>query len=434
MNKKRSSRKGSTINSIDSKNVNYSIAHRDKLNSLRATLQQQTAYLSTLRRLEVQALSSSESSSKLNIKSIYQKVKLQERQIEDTQQEIQVLELYYSSKKDQTQYPRSSAPTAVPSSVQTSYYPPIDVGDYCDHKSYGKGIVYFKADAFCKILFTDKLSKTFFYQDPDFKTKKLVIKNSWERTHGKYTHSFPVGVRSVPLDLLDDYISFIESQNKELCSAVSKLRLYTKDYANDYSSSFYAQHALDCIYNIEHGQQVFLSLQSKTNSSTKENVKSSPPPKKFPIPSAPVSKPSNPASTIQFKPSTDTLYVYSGRIKCIRNHHTMVCANAHIETASGKTAILNVNCCLNCNRFYISYNEYAHYMEKYKSLLARIVLVNENGNNNFTNNLAAESMLKLCGYTVSQEKGFTSKERANLLSSIIHNHIVSKSDVIQHLN
>lgn len=141
-----------------------------------------------------------------------------------------------------------------------------------------------------------------------------------------------------------------------------------------------------------------------------------------------------PALSIQFKPATDTLYVYSGRIRCIRDKHNMVCANAHIETASGETAILNVNCCLNCNRFYISYDEYSRYMEKYKSLLTRIVLVDESGNSSFTNNLAAESTLKLCGYTVSQEKGFTSKERANLLANIIHNRIVSKPDVIQHLN
>ena len=112
----------------------------------------------------------------------------------------------------------------------------------------------------------------------------------------------------------------------------------------------------------------------------------------------------------------------------------MVCVNAHIATASGETAILNVNCCLNCNRFYISYDEYARYMEKYRSLLTRIVLVDENGNSSFTNNLAVESTLKLCGYSVSQEKGFTSKERATLLAHIIHNGLVSKPDVIQHLN
>ena len=141
-----------------------------------------------------------------------------------------------------------------------------------------------------------------------------------------------------------------------------------------------------------------------------------------------------PSPVIHYKSATDTLYVYSGRIKCIRDRHTMVCANAHVDTASGTTATLNVNCCLNCNRFYISYDEYTHYMETYKSLLTRIVLVDENGNSNFTSSLALESTLKLCGYSVSQEKGLTAQERAALLSNIIHNRIATKPDVIRHLN
>ena len=139
-------------------------------------------------------------------------------------------------------------------------------------------------------------------------------------------------------------------------------------------------------------------------------------------------------SQIQYKPFSDTLYVYSGLIKCIRDNHMMTCVNALIDTASGETAKLNVNCCLNCNRFYISYDEYERYMAKYKSLLTRIVLVNQNGESTFTNNLAAESILKLCGYSVSQEKGLSQKERQRLLAKIIHAGIVSKPDVIQHLN
>lgn len=329
---------------------------------------------------------------------------------------------------------KNNSHSSTPPSIRAAYYPSINVGDYCSHKSYGNGIVYFKADSFCKILFAGKLSKTFFYQEPDFRTKRLVIKNAWNRTSGGYHHPFTFSIQSIPSDLLDDYLSFIENQNKELCLAISKLRLYTNGYANDYSSAFYAQHALDCINNIKQGKQAFLSLQAKNKSSADEE-QNIPIPQKAPHASpAPSSKSSNHAFSIQFMPSTDTLYVYGGRIKCIRNQHNITCVNAHIETASGETAVLNINCCLNCNRFYISYAEYAHYMEKYKSLLARIVLVDENGNNNFNNNLATESILKLCGYTVSQEKGFTSKERANLLANIIHNHIVSKADVIQHLN
>ena len=140
------------------------------------------------------------------------------------------------------------------------------------------------------------------------------------------------------------------------------------------------------------------------------------------------------STDIQYHSFYDTLYVYTGRIKCIRDKHNMVCVNALIDTASREVATLNVNCCLNCNRFYISYDEYTHYMEKYKSLLTRIVLVNQNGECEFNNKPAIESTLKLCGYSVSQEKSLSFEERTFLLSSLIHNGIVTKPDVIQHLN
>ena len=96
--------------------------------------------------------------------------------------------------------------------------------------------------------------------------------------------------------------------------------------------------------------------------------------------------------------------------------------------------VANVNLCLECHRFFISYDEYARYLERYKSLLTRIVLVNGNGSELFSGNFAKASPLKLCGYSVSQSKGFSQQERENLLAGVIHNGIMSKPDVIQYLN
>lgn len=436
------------IEFVDSENINHrkytDFPLRDKINkivSLNYILQRQTSYLSVLRKQEAQAISPTKNGSEY--KNLYQQIKQQEQQIEETQKHIKSLEqqiqAFYSLEK-KSAHDHATSPTA-PSSppIQSVYYPSINVGDYLYHRSYGNGIVYFKADSFCRVLFSDSLFKTFSYKDDVFKDKTLIISNAWDRTHGKYTHPFSYSADSIPSPLQPAYATFIEGLSRDLSSSISKLRLYTKNYASTSSSGFYAQRALDCIYNIEHGPQVFLSLQSKIAPPAQKQPAPAPPKKRTPIASSPASIPAQPAPSLsalslQYKPSTDTLYVYSGRIRCIRDKHNIVCANAHIETASGETAILNVNCCLNCNRFYISYDEYSRYMEKYKSLLTRIVLVDENGNSSFTNNFAAESTLKLCGYTVSQEKGFTSKERANLLANIIHNRIVSKSDVIQHLN
>ena len=420
---------------------NYSL--QKQLISLNLVLQQQTTALTALRKQEAQALSALKSSTGAEFQKLYPSTNSLIRQTEKARKRVESIErqiqaintsLHALEKKST---PSTTAP--VPSPIQSIYYPSINVGDYCYHKSYGNGIIYFKNDFLCRVLFSDSLFKTFSYKDDVFKDKTLIISNAWDRTHGKYTHPFSYSADSIPSPLQPAYATFIEGLSRDLSSSISKLRLYTKNYASTSSSGFYAQRALDCIYNIEHGPQVFLSLQSKIAPPAQKQPAPAPPKKRTPIAPSPASIPAQPAPSLsalslQYKPSTDTLYVYSGRIRCIRDKHNIVCANAHIETASGETAILNVNCCLNCNRFYISYDEYSRYMEKYKSLLTRIVLVDENGNSSFTNNFAAESTLKLCGYTVSQEKGFTSKERANLLANIIHNRIVSKSDVIQHLN
>lgn len=136
----------------------------------------------------------------------------------------------------------------------------------------------------------------------------------------------------------------------------------------------------------------------------------------------------------QFKAEKHTLYVYQGKIKCIREHHPIDCVTAEIPTASRMTAILNVNLCRECHRFCISYNEYADYLKKYKSLLTRIVLVNGNGTKHHSGSFAEVSPLKLCGYSVSQEKGFSQQERELILTEVIHNGIMKKTDVIQYLN
>ena len=254
---------------------------RDKINkivSLNYILQRQTSYLSFLRKQEAHAISPTKNGSEY--KNLYQQIKQQEQQIEETRKHIKSLEqqiqAFYSLDKKST-HTHATSPTAPSSpSIQSVYYPSINVGDYLYHRSYGNGIVYFKTDSFCRVLFSDSLFKTFSYKDNVFKDKTLIIKNAWDRTHGKYTFPFSYSTDSIPSSLQTAYATFIEDLNRDLSSSISKLRLYAKNYASTSSSGFYAQRALDCIYNIEHGPQVFLSLQSKINSPAPKQEGSSP--------------------------------------------------------------------------------------------------------------------------------------------------------------
>ena len=135
-----------------------------------------------------------------------------------------------------------------------------------------------------------------------------------------------------------------------------------------------------------------------------------------------------------FDAQDSCLYVYKGFIKCLRDHHDIICVNAQIPNAYGKTVSLNVNYCSDCKRFFISYEEYSHYLKQYGTLLIKIILLQNDDYTDYDNNLAAASPLKLCGYSVSMEAGLTTVARQNLLTTVIHNGIMKKSEVIRYLN
>lgn len=135
-----------------------------------------------------------------------------------------------------------------------------------------------------------------------------------------------------------------------------------------------------------------------------------------------------------FDAQDSCLYVYKGFIKCLRDHHDIICVNAQIPNAYGKTASLNVNYCSDCKRFFISYEEYSHYLKQYGTLLIKIILLQNDLYSDYDNDLAAASPLKLCGYSVSMEAGLTTVARQNLLTTVIHNGIMKKFEVIRYLN
>lgn len=135
----------------------------------------------------------------------------------------------------------------------------------------------------------------------------------------------------------------------------------------------------------------------------------------------------------KFDSKIHTLYIYKGLIDCFRNKHHLEGANALVPTASGLTVLLNAIYCADCNRFYISYAEYSYYIEQYKSLLTKFVLNESIQSNGAFESLADKSPLKLCGYTVSQERGLTQEERENILYEMISSGIVSKPEAMQYI-
>ncbi len=127
------------------------------------------------------------------------------------------------------------------------------------------------------------------------------------------------------------------------------------------------------------------------------------------------------------------LYVYSGRIICQRNNHNIISASASFLGWNNKTIKLNVNYCRDCNKLFMSRIEYETYKEKYGILIGNLKFVDEDFNVPSTTSLAELSPLKLCGYNVNAASGYSGDERQYIISKILDEHIMSKSDVINYL-
>ena len=130
----------------------------------------------------------------------------------------------------------------------------------------------------------------------------------------------------------------------------------------------------------------------------------------------------------------DTLYIHKGQIVCQKHHHRIEQATAVLTDKNGKDIELNVNHCLDCNKFFLDYNIYLRYRERYGTILGNIRMIK---NGDFTDDgydLADESPLRLCGYSVSQKAALSQAERQTIIESCIKNGAMTKEGVIRLLN
>ena len=130
----------------------------------------------------------------------------------------------------------------------------------------------------------------------------------------------------------------------------------------------------------------------------------------------------------------DTLYIHKGKIVCQRNHHRISQATAVLMNRDGKDIQLNVNHCEDCKKFFLDYNTYQRYREKYGLILGNIRMVKNGTFDEDGYDLAEESPLRLCGYTVSQKAGLTEFERQMIIESCIETGAMTKESVIHLLN
>jgi hypothetical protein len=136
---------------------------------------------------------------------------------------------------------------------------------------------------------------------------------------------------------------------------------------------------------------------------------------------------------ISFDGPEHVLYVSKGAMSCERKGHRVEGATGAIVTLAGRLVAINVNYCNNCHRYYIGQREYEHYRDIYGPILGNFSFPTNMQGKNGSLSLSKESPLMMCGYTVRESDGLTSKERQLILANIIDRKILSKPRVIDYL-
>ena len=126
----------------------------------------------------------------------------------------------------------------------------------------------------------------------------------------------------------------------------------------------------------------------------------------------------------------NTLYVYKGQIVCLRRQHTIEQATAVLQNVHGREIRLNVSHCCLCNKFFIHSSIYKNYRDRYGTILGDIKMLKGEHFDSLSSELATESTLHLCGYTVRQNAGFSASERQAIIVAVIENGAMSKGDII----
>ena len=139
---------------------------------------------------------------------------------------------------------------------------------------------------------------------------------------------------------------------------------------------------------------------------------------------------------VSFDTPRAVLYICKGTISCDNNKHIISPATGILSNLKGRAIKINVNFCSSCNMYFITYKEYKHYRDLYGALLGNFLFKNSNGRTIASSyaELAEESVLRICGYTVSQAENLKPFERRIILGNIMDRKILRKDEILGYLD
>lgn len=125
---------------------------------------------------------------------------------------------------------------------------------------------------------------------------------------------------------------------------------------------------------------------------------------------------------------------------CIKEHHTMekILAFIHevLPDGSKKKVSTFALYCKDCNEYYIKTDDYEKLKQHHPVLLIRAVSEKKHDNINSESrfdNYAMTSVLKQCGYSVSQSENLSPKQRRIILENMIDGGIWTYEQTVNHL-
>lgn len=132
-----------------------------------------------------------------------------------------------------------------------------------------------------------------------------------------------------------------------------------------------------------------------------------------------------------------SIIVLSNTLKCSLNHKTKdVIAKIPILNGDGKISYLkiNVSYCFDCNRFTILKDDFSSIKDIVMCKVIDETVEYQNNNESEFDIEQKKSILAQYGYNVQTKKDLSEQQRHIILSSLIEAHILTRREVIDHIN
>ena len=131
----------------------------------------------------------------------------------------------------------------------------------------------------------------------------------------------------------------------------------------------------------------------------------------------------------------NTLYIHKGNIACLRFHHETNDIAVSLAADSNQRIKATATHCWKCNIIFMPKRQYLSLRKQYRFLVANFCEIGDDGYTPVKDvKMKEESTLALCGYSVDKDSPLSGLDRKELLANIISNGILSRAEILAHLN